>query len=111
MAEPPGRCGEGPARRNGRRGGREESSSSVCEVAPAPWEEKSVLMPRRMPWKRGGVPGSKVVSLAAIEVGGALAGGGDGCLSRKSHVQPLPGAPNVRFGGSDGTNFFHGDVS
>ena len=36
-----------------------------------------------------------------------LAGHGDGDLTRKNELQPLPGAPNVRFGGSIVPGFFH----
>ena len=49
-----------------------------------------------------------------VEVQGALIHGlvltvhGDGDLSRKNELQPLPGAPNVGFVGSDGPKFFHG---
>ena len=76
-----------------------------------PGEEKRALMPRRTPRKRGGMPGGEVASLVATRGGGALVGGGDGGLSRKSHLLLLPSAPNVRFGGSDGPKFFHGVVS
>ena len=48
-----------------------------------------------------------VEAQGALVHGLVLAGHGDGDLSRKNEVQPLPGAPNIGFVGSDGPKFFH----